>query len=59
MGSPDLGVGTVLANFQSTGNFPLFKDKLRSFVTLGVIAKAVGLSILADIPSAPVDFVAL
>ena len=45
--------------FQSTGNFPLFKDELKSFVTLGVIAKAVASStptdIPSDIPSAPVS----
>ena len=34
---PDLGIATTLANFQSVGNIPVFKDRLNNLViaTLG------------------------
>ena len=49
-------MGTILANFQSSGKTPDFKERLKSLVTLGVILQLVRFSIWAEIPSAPVDF---
>ena len=51
-------MGTILANFQAAGNLPVVRDKLKIFVTLGTIEGVVAFSILADIASAPVAFLA-
>ena len=58
VGSPVLVIGNILANFNRQG-ISTFQGQTKSFITLEVIAKAVALRILADIPSAPVDFVTL
>ena len=49
-------MGTILANFQATGNLPVVRDKLKIFVTLGTTEGAVTFSILADTASALVPF---
>ena len=47
----------ILAHFHSEGNEPVAMDKLKSLVRLGAIDKAVCLSIRAETPSRPVDFI--
>ena len=43
--------------FQALGTLPSFKDRLKSIVTAGAILYAVNLSILAEMPSGPLDLV--
>ena len=51
------GIGTILATFQSLGQQPYLILRLKMFVILRAILKAVFLNITADIPSIPVDLV--
>ena len=50
-------MGTTLANFQLEGNFPVTKDLLNRLEIHFDMLRAVALSILAEIPSAPVALV--
>ena len=53
---PGLGIGTTLAVFHSLGNLPLEIDMLISLESIGAVLSAVCFSILADMPSQPIDF---
>jgi len=55
-GFPDLGMGTIRANFQSDGTLPDFKDRLNNLVRLHTILGAVAFIIFTEIPSAPEAF---
>ena len=57
MWSVDFGTGTTTVDFAAWGNDPVLIDKLNSFVTTGVIAVAVALSIRAEMPSGPLALV--
>ena len=59
VGSPFLGIGTIFGKFPIGGKTPDFRYRLNSFVTLGEILEAVSFNILAEMPSALVDLVAL
>ena len=48
-------MGTTVDSFQSLGTLPFLTDKLNSSVTEGAIPIAVCFSILAEIPSGPLD----
>ena len=52
-----LGIGVTRASIHSFGNLPDLINMLKSFVTAGVMLPTVALSILADIPSGPLDIV--
>ena len=54
--SPDFGIGTTRANFQSLGTLLVLIERLKSLERLGVIECAVFFSIRAEMSSAPVDF---
>ena len=43
--------------FAACGNVPVFRERLNSLVTTGVIVTAVALSMWAEIPSGPLAFV--
>ena len=58
-GSPDVGIGTILASFQSKGNFPVIKNLLNRLIRLSAITGAVSLILAAEILSAPVDLLGL
>jgi len=51
----DLGTGTILAIFHMVGKQADAIDRLNSLVTDGAILEATALSILAEIPSGPLD----
>ena len=55
--SPDLGMGDTRAVSHSSGNSPSVMDILNRCVTMGVMLKAVSLSILAEMSSGPFAFV--
>ena len=52
-----LGTGTTRTSFQSVGKIPVVSDRLKRLARLGAILKAVDLSILGEISSAPDDLV--
>ena len=54
---PGFGIGTTLAVFHSLGNLPLEIDRLISLEMIGAVLSAVCFSILANMPSQPVNFV--
>ena len=51
----DLGTGTIRASFHASGKVLVVKDRLNNLVRLGTMASTDPLSILADMPSGPVD----
>ena len=51
----DLGTGTILAIFHMVGKQADAIDRLNSLVTDGAILEATAFSILAEIPSGPLD----
>ena len=51
-----MGIGTTLANFQSVGNLPVFKERLKSLVIPLAILVPVAFGICPVIPSAPDAF---
>ena len=51
--SPDLWIGTTLADFQTLGNLPWTKEKLNSCVIDGASSAAHSFSILGEIVSGP------
>ena len=53
--SPDLGIGTTLACFQSSGNVPVLTERLNNFARLETMLTAVSFNILAEIPSTPLE----
>ena len=53
----DLKTGVTLALFHDTGNFPIWKDKLKSSVKGYDSSQAHSFRTLADMPSTPVDLV--
>ena len=57
MGSKDFGIGIMNDIFAACGNVPVFRKRLNSLVTTGVIVTAVALSMWAEIPSGPLAFV--
>ena len=53
----DFGIGIMNDIFAACGNIPVFRERLNSLVTTGVIVTAVALSTWAEIPSGPLTFV--
>ena len=47
----DFGIGIMNDIFAACGNVPVFRERLNSLVTTGVIVTAVALSMWAEIPS--------
>ena len=52
-----MGTGTICECFHPLGNMPAVIDMFNSLVTEGVMEWAVDLSMRAEIPSGPLDFV--